>query len=328
MGILSSIVGAAVGAVTGGATGGGASGPIVIEQIKTIDGIKKLETIGSIQDVHIQSFPCPKVNDRSVTGSWTLAKLASAAITAAATAESFRAANEQYKISQRYWKLAKEEWDFFYDNYRPLEIKELTELNANPPNTPDYTSAVGGHTKYIDPIFSRIDKKRADLAAKFCVCASTSDAVRFDIAKSTIKGDTGNFARQYAEHMVDVRDDVRWARRVAAANRGRSLLSESTKYANKAAGYYGDYAGAMSGLASSAMYGNQWLSQRNKTEYNSWNEARVDPRLKGLTKSGYEPITPEVYSRPPQPAFGAVVPAYDSVSLDSSGVTGVPHPAG
>lgn len=104
MGLLSSIVGA----VVGGATGGAASGPIIVEQVKVIDGIKKLESIGSISDVHIQSFPCPKVNDRSVTGAWTLAKIASASITAAATAESFRAANEQYKISQRYWKLAKE----------------------------------------------------------------------------------------------------------------------------------------------------------------------------------------------------------------------------
>ena len=98
MGLLSSVVKG----VLGGATGGAMSGPIIVEQVKVVDGIKKLESIGSIKDVHIQSFPCPKVNDRSVTGAWTLAKLASASITAAATAESFRAANEQYKISQRY----------------------------------------------------------------------------------------------------------------------------------------------------------------------------------------------------------------------------------
>ena len=73
MGLLSSIVGAVVGGATGGATGG-ASGPIIVERVKVIDGIKQLESIGSVKDVHIQSFPCPKVNDRSVTGAWTLAK--------------------------------------------------------------------------------------------------------------------------------------------------------------------------------------------------------------------------------------------------------------
>ena len=56
MGLLSSIVGA----VVGGATGGTASGPIIVEKVKVIDGIKQLESIGSIKDVHIQSFPCPK----------------------------------------------------------------------------------------------------------------------------------------------------------------------------------------------------------------------------------------------------------------------------
>lgn len=324
MGLLSSVVGA----VVGGATGGSASGPIIVERVKVIDGIKQLESIGSISDVHIQSFPCPKVNDRSVTGAWTLAKLASASITAAATAESFRAANEQYKISQRYWKLAKEEWDFFYDNYRPLEIKELSELNASLPNTPDYTNTVDGHTRYIDPIFSQTDKKRAALAAKFCICNTASDAIRFAGAKSTIHGDADNFARRYAEHMVDIKDDVRWARRVAAANRGRSLLAESTKYANKAAGYYGDYAGAMSGLASSAMYGNQWLSQREKTEYNPWDRARVNNRVQSLTNPSYDPVSATPYSVAPQPAFGASVPTYDNVTLDSSGVTGVQQPVG
>ena len=324
MGLLSSIVGA----VVGGATGGAASGPIIVEKVKLIDSIKRLESIDSINNVHIKSFPCPKVNDRSITASWTLAKLASAAITTAATAEYFRAANEQYKISQRYWKLAREEWDFFYDNYRPLEIKELSELNASLPNTPDYTNTINGHTRYVDPIFSQIDKKRAALAAKFCICDTTSDAIRFAVAKSTIHSDADNFARRYAEHMVDVKDDMRWARRVAAANRGRSLLAESTKYANKAAGYYGDYAGAMSGLASSAMYGNQWLSQREKTEYNSWDKARINNRVESLTNPSYKPVSATPYSVAPQPAFGASVPTYDNVTLDSSGVTGVQHPAG
>lgn len=324
MGLLSKIVGA----VVGGATGGSASGPIIVEKVKLIDSIKRLESIDSINNVHIKSFPCPKVNDRSITASWTLAKLASAAITTAATAEYFRAANEQYKISQRYWKLAREEWDFFYDNYRPLEIKELSELNASLPNTPDYTNTINGHTRYVDPIFSQTDKKRAALVAKFCICDTTSDAIRFAVAKSTIHGDADNFARRYAEHMVDIKDDVRWARRVAAANRGRSLLAESTKYANKAAGYYGDYAGAMSGLASSAMYGNQWLSQREKTEYNSWDKARINNRVESLTNPSYKPVSATPYSVAPQPAFGASVPTYDNVTLDSSGVTGVQHPAG
>ena len=46
MGLLSKVVGSVVGSVVGGATGGAASGPIIVQQVKVIDEIKKLESIG------------------------------------------------------------------------------------------------------------------------------------------------------------------------------------------------------------------------------------------------------------------------------------------
>lgn len=321
MGLLSSIFGAA--------TGGAIQGPITVEKVKvideitTIDGIKRLETIDKINDVNIQSLPCPKVNDRSITNSWTVAKIGAALITTAATVEAFRAANERYKIAKRYWRLAQDEWDFFAANYKPLELKELAELDLMPPDAPDYISSVDGHTKAINPIFANIAKQQKSLMDKYCICDSTSNAIRFEVMKSTLVGDTTNFARKYADHISDTRDDVRWARRVAAANRGRSLLSESAKFASKAAGYYGDYSNAMSGLAAGANYGLNYLEQRNPTRYNSWSDPRVNNRLNGLTQNPYPQIADTTVGTPPSPVMGADVIPYGGVSMGGAGIAGV-----
>ena len=266
-----------------------------IQQINTIGnefGKVKVDEISRVKDVSIKAFPCPKVNDKGLTGAWWWADKIAIAVSLWATAETWKAAKEEYKIGKRYYELAKEQWDHFYQYYRPLEDQELDEIWAELPYTPDYKNAVNGHTNLIDSVFARADKHRMALANKYCICPDVSQFTKTEIVKSTVRGDSDNFARRYAEKLAQEKNDIRWARRVAAASRGRGLLSASTSFASKASGFFSDYAQAMGGLAGNAMQFSGYVRNRFQTEYNPVRE-RIDGRAdvpntyRGFDANGY-----------------------------------------
>ena len=266
-----------------------------IQSITTIGneiGKVKVDEISRVKDVSIKAFPCPKVNDKGLTGAWWWADKIAIAVSVWATYETWKAAKEEYKIGKRYYELAKEQWDHFYTYYRPLEDQELSEIWAELPYKPDYATAIKGHTHLIDPIFASADKHRLSLMDKYCICPDVSEFRKIGITKSTVQGDSDNFARRYAEKLAQEKIDIRWARRVAAASRGRGLLSASTTFASKAAGFFSDYAQAMGGLASSATQFSGYAQNRRRTEYNPVRD-RIDARgdvpnvSRGMDVDGY-----------------------------------------
>ena len=185
-----------------------------------------------------------------------------------ATYETWKAAKEEYKIGKDYYDLAKEQWDFFLENYRPLEDQELSEIWAEPPYEPDYPKSIAGHTNTIDKVFAAAERHRSALTDKYCVCPDVSMFTKTDIMKSTVRGDSDNFGRRYAEKLAQEKNDIRWQRRISTASRGRNLLSESASLASKAAGLFGDYAKAMGNVASGAMAFSGYVNNRMQTEYN------------------------------------------------------------
>lgn len=266
--------------ITGGQLNGLGAIPNHV-QINTIGSkLNKVmvDEISRVKDVSIKAFPCPKVNDKGLTGAWYWADKIAIAVSLWATYETWKAAKEEYKIGKRYYELAKEQWDFFYDFYRPLEEQELDEIWAELPYKPDYNTAIKGHTHLIEPVFNRADMHRQHLSNKYCVCPDIGQFTKTHITKSTITGDSDNFARRYAEKLAQEKNDLRWARRVAAASRGRGLLSSSSSFASKAAGFYGEYARAMGGLAGNAMQFSGYVRNRNETEYNPVRD-RIDSRM-------------------------------------------------
>ena len=250
-------------------------GKVKVDELNTIGnepGKVKVDEISRVKDVSIKAFPCPKVNDKGLTGAWWWADKIAMAVSLWATSESWKAAKEEYKIGKRYYELAKEQWDHFYTYYRPLEDQELSEIWAELPYKPDYPTAIKGHTHLIDPIFAQADKHRMSLMGKYCICPDVAEFTKIGITKSTVQGDSDNFARRYAEKIAQEKNDIRWARRGAAASRGRGLLSASTSFASKAAGFFSDYAQAMGGLASNAMQFSGYVQNRRQTEYNGARE--------------------------------------------------------
>lgn len=252
-----------------------------VSKVGSVGSMGKLGEIGTInevKDVQIKSLPCPKVNNKGVIEAWSWSKAGSIAIATASAKVSYDAANNRYKIAKRYWNLAKGEWDDFYNNYRPLERVELGEIKAEDIPDVDYAISLQGHTQSIAPIYSAIEKYRANLADKFCICPNKDTAAQFMLGRSTITGDLDNFSRRYAEDLQQRRDDIRWNKRTQAANRGRALLSQSTSFANKAQAFYAEYSDAMTSVAQGAAKFAGGLSQRRPTEYNAPRTAEVSSR--------------------------------------------------
>ena len=252
-----------------------------VSRVGTVDSMNRLGEVGvinEIRDVQIKSLPCPRVNNKGMIEAWSWSKVGSIAIAIASAKVSYEAANNRYKIAKRYWQLAKSEWEDFYDNYRPLEKKELAEIKAENKPTVDYIGALHGHTQSIEPIFNNLNNFRADLASKFCVCPDKDIASQFLLAKSTVYGDLDNFSRRYAEDLQQRRDDIRWNKRTQAANRGRSLVSQSTSFANKAQSFYAEYSDAMTSVAQGAAKFAGRLDKRRDTEYNAPRTAEVASR--------------------------------------------------
>ena len=236
-----------------------------------VDEVKKVDNLS------IKAFPCPKVNDAGLTGAWWWANLIAIAVTVWATSESYKAAKKEYEIGKRYYQLAKDQWEHFYNNYRPLEDQELAEIWNEQPYVPDYNKAVSGHTNLIDKLFYNAYKHRQALLDKYCLCNDVSQFTKIESIKSVVWGDSDNFARRYAEKLAQEKNDLRWNKRVAAMARGRNLLANAASFASRAASLFGEYAKAMGGLANQAMEFSGYVQNRHRTVYNPVRD-RIDSR--------------------------------------------------
>lgn len=256
-----------------------------IDEIKQLKKIDELKEIGLVKDVRISALPCPKINNESVVKSWSTAQIVALAVTAFASATAMRKATKQYKIAQDYFNLAKDQWDMFYQNYRPLEDKELTELALEKPYTPDYITDKGQAVEAVDNIFNQSEQHRLSLYRKYCICPDPDMLHGFDVSLSTVTGDIANFTRAYSRGITRTRNDTRWNRRTQSANRGRNLLNSSTNFANKAQALYGDYAKAMGGIAQGALGYLAYSLERKPTVYNQPRH-RVHNRLSHFMEIG------------------------------------------
>lgn len=304
-----------------------------VGRVGSIDNMNRLGEVGvinEVKDVQIKSLPCPRVNNKGMIEAWSWSKAGSIAIATASAKVSYDAANNRYKIAKRYWNLAQSEWDDFYKNYRPLERKELAEIKAEGIPKVEYDKAQQGHTQSIEPIYGNINKFRNNIAAKFCICPDKDTTAQFLLAKSTIFGDLDNFSRRYAEDLQQRRDDIRWNKRTQATNRGRSLVSQSATFANKAQAFYAEYSDALTSVAQGAAKFAGGVSQRRPTEYNTPRTTQVAnrrdytgasdiPLVDGQTTNGI--YFDDVYSSQNISGIGGGQEPLSPISFDPTGMS-------
>lgn len=257
--------------------------------INSVGEVHKIVSIGSATGepgIHISSLPCPKVNDKGLTKGWKILDGLAKAAALLASARALQAARQQTKIARTYYKLAEHQWNFYKDHYVPLEMQELDEVHKDKPYKADYVAAIKGHD-CTEPIFDSTEDHRDKIFSEYCVCVDEVMAVRYNIAMATVKGDTINFARRYAENLAERKDDVRWNKKLQVASRGRNLLPQSSEFANKASSLFGHYSNAMSGLAGDAMSFSGYIRNRQETMFNPQRSPGIyritDPRYASYT---------------------------------------------
>lgn len=273
-----------------------------------LDTIDKVVTVGSAEGkpgMHIASLPCPKVNDEGLTGGWKILDGLAKSAALLASSRALQAARQQDKIARTYYKLAEQQWNFYKENYVPLEQQEIDEVHKEKPYKADYATAIKGHD-CTEPVFASTEDHRDKIFDEYCVCTDPSMDIRYSIAMSTVKGDTHNFARRYAEALAERKDDVRWNKKLQVATRGRSLLPESSDIANKASSLFGQYSNAMSGLAGDAMSFSGYIRNRQETQFNAQRDNGIyrlnDPRYMGYT--GHDPYGTTRIQAPNVPESG------------------------
>ena len=256
-----------------------------MDKLKTIDTVNKIVSVGNkdgLAGVHIASFPCPPVTGEGMTRGWQILDIIGKATALLASQRAYKAAQMQNKIARDYYNLAKDEWDYFYSTFRPLEQTELAEIHATDPFKADYATAVEGHD-CSDSVFENMTTHRKRLMGMFCVCPNLDSSINYDLALSTIRGDSKNFARRYAEKQAQKLDDLRWNRKIAAAGRGRGLLPQSADFARIAADKFGNYSNAMTKFAGQAAEFSGYIRNRMETVYNGEHTNRINTRNKNIT---------------------------------------------
>lgn len=167
-------------------------------KLDEVTKIKSIPSIGSeegLKGVHIAALPCPSITGEGMTRGWQILDIIGKATATLASHRAFKAAQMQNKIAREYYNLAKDEWDYFYNTFRPLEQAELAEIHATDPYKADYTTALEGHD-CSDSVFENMTTHRNRLMGMFCVCANLDSSINYDLALSTIRGDSKNFARR------------------------------------------------------------------------------------------------------------------------------------
>lgn len=284
-----------------------------IDTVKTVnnmDTIGKVVSIGSpdgIPGLHIASLPCPKVNDAGLTGGWRILDGLAKAAALLASVRALQAARQQDKIARTYYKLAEHQWNFYKENYVPLELQEIDEVHKEKPYTADYETALKSHD-CTDTVFASTEDHRDKIFDEYCVCPDPTMDIRYNIAMSTVRGDTYNFARRYAEALAERKDDIRWNKKLAVASRGRNLLPQSVDFANRASSMFGEYSNAMNGLAGDAMKFSGYIRNRYETQFNAQRADSItrisDPRYTEYTNhtigqplNGYSDVYRELMNR-------------------------------
>ena len=248
-----------------------------LNKVDTVDKIVSIGNKDGLAGIHIAALPCPPVTGEGMTRGWQILDIIGKATAVLASQRALKAAQMQNKIARDYYNLAKDEWDYFYNTFRPLELTELAEIHATDPFKADYTTALEGHD-CSDSVFENMDTHRKRLMGMFCVCPNLDSSINYDLALSTIRGDSKNFARRYAEKQAQKLDDLRWNRKLAAASRGRGLLPQSADFARIAAGKFGNYSELMTKFAGQAAEFSDYIRNRRETVYNGEHTNRINTR--------------------------------------------------
>ena len=183
-------------------------------------------------------------------------------------ANSVKMAELQKEIAKGYAKLAEDARNYYKEEYKPLELENLKEVEALKKYDRSKESMYRGQM-----ILSARDKLAGKLedaiscTGRYCTgqrATLMNDAL---IEQAAVEASIAALAHRYVDDEEIVRNALRWERRRTILDLGRGIPTASVAYAELAAGIFGSL-GAQSGKAAEGIVGSLGFSRnRRPTEY-------------------------------------------------------------
>ena len=200
-------------------------------------------------------------------------------------ANSAKMAGLQEEIAKGYAKLAEDARNYYKEEYKPLELDNLKEVEALELYNRNKESMYRGQM-----VLSARDKIAGKLegalscTGRYCTgqrASLLSDAL---IEQAAVEASIAALAYRYIDDEEIVRNALRWERRRGVLDLGRGIPTASVAYAELAAGIFGSL-GAQSGKAAEGIVGSLGFGRnRRQTEYPD----RREPLI--VQRRPYEPI--------------------------------------
>lgn len=179
------------------------------------------------------------VSDTGINWAANIARLAAVAVATTNTLAAIEMASLQEEIASGYLGIAKEQNDLYFNLYAPCELAEITEACNAEICTPAYDLHIG--RMLAAARLQSIGQPQKELRCISRYCTGKQAAIIKDslVAQAGALSTVANLGHRYATEYCDVQDDLRWARRVNALNRGRDMVSQAISFSGLAMGLFG-----------------------------------------------------------------------------------------
>lgn len=208
---------------------------------------------------------------------------------------SAKMARLQEEIAEGYAKLAEDARNYYKEEYKPLELENLKEVEALELYSRNKESLYRGQMVLSarDSIAGKLETALS-CTGRYCTGQRASLLNDALIAQAAVEASIAALAYRYIDDEEIVRNALRWERRRGVLDLGRDIPTSSVAYAELAAGIFGSL-GAQSGKAAEGIVGSLGFGRnRRQTEYPD----RRDPLI--VQRRPYEPV--ELARRPMAPS--------------------------
>ena len=251
---------------------------------------------GSTPQVSASDPRCgsPGVDD---TGIFSVSAIRTAIATGTSAlnlANSAKMARLQEEIAEGYAKLAEDARNYYKEEYKPLELENLKEVDELELYSRNKESMYRGQM-ILSARNSIAGKLETAISCTGRYCTGQRATLLNDalIEQSAVEASIAALAYRYIDDEEIVRNALRWERRRGVLDLGRDIPTASVAYAELAAGIFGSL-GAQSGKAAEGIVGSLGFGRnRRQTEYPD----RRDPLI--VQRRPYEPI--DLIHRPVTP---------------------------
>lgn len=207
------------------------------------------------------------VTDSGINWAANIARLAAVAVATTNTAAAIQMASLQEEIASGYLSISKEQNDLYFNLYAPCELTEITEACNAETCTPEFDLHIGRMLASVR--LQGADRPQKDMQCVSRYCTGKQAAIIKDalVAQAGALAAVANMGHRYALEYCDAQDDLRWARRTQALNRGRDMVSQAVSFSGFALGLFGRLGAQAARGAAGAIGYLAYSGARNPTVY-------------------------------------------------------------